>query len=202
MWGLTKGFQSYAPFWSSYLSIKEKGCVSNFFHNFQVIPTCYIRTLWRVDVHHILFMRLDTDVPKLCPFFGILIPTYREIFFHGFQVINMGFFMCWLIYCDKEGIGDNIFYIKTNFICNLQHAFELFGNGSWVFQNSLNAGDSGVLWPPGPLTKTLPWIHFGPCNPQAPNIIFRFSSFGNFHPCFCHHQEQQDLIYLLELHVY
>ena len=112
------------------------------------------------------------------------------------------YLICWLIYCDKEGIGDNIFYIKTNFICNLQHAFELFGNGSWVFQNSLNAGDSGVLWPPGPLTKTLPWIHFGPCNPQAPNIIFRFSSFGNFHPCFCHHQEQQDLIYLLELHVY
>jgi len=30
-------------------------------------------------------------------------------------------------------------FFKT-VICNLQHVFELFGNGSWVFQNGLNAG--------------------------------------------------------------
>ena len=28
-------------------------------------------------------------------------------------------------------------------ICNLQQAFELFGNEPWVFQNSLNPGASG-----------------------------------------------------------
>jgi len=31
-------------------------------------------------------------------------------------------------------------------ICNLQQAFELFGNVSWVFQNSLNPGTSGGRW--------------------------------------------------------
>ena len=35
-----------------------------------------------------------------------------------------------------------------------------------VFQNSLNAGTSGDLCPPGPLTKALPWTHHGPCSPQ------------------------------------
>ena len=64
---------------------------------------------------------------------------------------------------------------KPIFQNSLQHAFELFGNGSRVFQNSLNARASP--WPclcPGPTICI-----------AAPSIIFRFSSFGNFHPLFC-----------------
>ena len=103
------------------------------------------------------------------------------IFFHSFQVNNMIFFMFWPIFCDKEGLG-GIFitmndsshillghrnqFFKT-VICNSQHAFELFGNGSWVFQNDLNPGASQGLRPPGHLTKASPWTHRGSCWPPA-----------------------------------
>jgi len=64
------------------------------------------------------------------PCFEISVHTYREsvtIFFHSFQVINMVFFMCWLIFCDNAGIGGIVclsqwvialllfFDIQTNF---------------------------------------------------------------------------------------
>ena len=61
-------------------------------------------------------------------------------------------------------------FFKT-VICNSQHMFELFGNGSLVFQNSLNARASGGIRPLWPLTKTLPWTHHGIA---APSIIFKF----------------------------
>ena len=56
-----------------YISIIEKGCVSNLFHNFQVIPMRLA-----TSYHHeeqILFVRFETEVPKLCLFYEILICT-------------------------------------------------------------------------------------------------------------------------------
>ena len=117
------------------------------------------------------------------------------IFFHSFQVINMHFYMFWLIFCDKEGIGGTfitmndsslIFDIQNNFS---KQFFAIYnkhlscGNGSLVFQNSLNPGAS---W--GPLT---PWttdqgFALDPpraLQPPAPIIIFRLSILGNVHPC-------------------
>ena len=51
-------FQSYAPFWNSYISIinREKLCLKPL-PPFSSHPneTCYMRSLWKVDVHHILF---------------------------------------------------------------------------------------------------------------------------------------------------
>ena len=38
VWALTYGFQSYAPFYNSNISIIEKVCVINLFHCFQIIP--------------------------------------------------------------------------------------------------------------------------------------------------------------------
>ena len=114
------------------------------------------------------------------PFWNSYMYIYREsvtIFFHSFQVINMIFSMCWLIFCDKGGIGDifitmndsSLFWHPNQFfkivICNLQHAFELFGNGSWVFQN---------FGPLEPLTKALPWTHRGPCSLQHHFQVFKF----------------------------
>ena len=124
------------------------------------------------------------------PLFEILIFTYREsftIFFHRFQVINKIIFMCWLMFCDKEGISgifitmneSSIFFWHPNqffktVICNLQYAFELFGNGSWFFQNSLNVGGSGGIQHPELLTKALPWTHHGPYSPQHHFQVFKF----------------------------
>ena len=141
------------------------------------------------------FVRLATEVPKLCPFFEILICTYREsvaIIFHSFQVINMIFFMCWLLWQRLRRDRDifitmndsSLFDIQNSYY--LQQAFELFENGSWVFQNSFNPGASGGLWPHGPLTMVLPWTHCGPCNLLSSSVIFRFSSLANFHPCIFH----------------
>ena len=79
--GPTKGFQCYAPFWNSYKSIIEKVCVSNLFHNVQVIPMkCPSYTLLRV--------------PKLCPFFrnsniSIIEKVCVLNFFHRFQFIQI-----------------------------------------------------------------------------------------------------------------
>ena len=136
-------------------------------------------------------------VSKFCPFFEILICTYREsvTIFHSFQAINMIFFMCWLNLCDKEGIGDifitmndsSLFFdIQTNFSKQLfaiyNKLFELFWNGWWVFQNSLNPGASGGLRHPGHLTKAFPWTHWGPCSPRPPSSFSVFQVWPTFTP--------------------
>ena len=59
-------------------------------------------------------------------------------------------------------------------ICNLQHVFELFGNGSWVFQNSLNAGASGVLWNPDQDFALDPLWALQPSGPQYHFQVFKF----------------------------
>ena len=62
--------------------------------------TCYIKSLWRVDIHHILLWGLPQRFQSYAPFSKFLC-TYREsvaIIFHSFQVINMIFFMCWLLW--------------------------------------------------------------------------------------------------------
>jgi len=107
----------------------------------------------------------------------------------------MIFYMFWLIFCDTEGIGgifitmndsSLIFDIQNNFskqfFCNLQQAFELFGNGSLVFQNSLNPGASGGLRHPGYLTKAFPWTHWGPCSPRSPESFSGFQLWATFTP--------------------
>ena len=91
VWALTYGFQSYAPFYNSNISIILKVCVLNFFHSFQIIPmklgtsnphevaTCIIYFLWG----------LKQQIQSYLPFFKC---AYREgvsIFFHSFQVNNM-----------------------------------------------------------------------------------------------------------------
>ena len=54
--------------------------------------TCYIKSIWRVDVHHVLVWGLTQRFQGYVPFFKTLICAYREgvlIFFHSFQVNNM-----------------------------------------------------------------------------------------------------------------
>ena len=62
---------------------------------------------------------------------------------------------------DSSIFGD----IKTNFSKQLFAIYSMFGNGSCVFQNNLNAVASGGQWP-------VPWTHRGPCSPHH-----------HFHPC-------------------
>ena len=97
--------------------------------------TCYIRSPWRVNVYYILFVRLDTEVQKLCPFFKTLICAYREcvtIFFYSLQVINMIIFMFWLIFCDIEGLGGIFITMNDSspFFWDIQTNFskQLFAN--------------------------------------------------------------------------
>ena len=107
--------------------------------------TCYIKSIWRVDVHHVLVWGLTQRFQGYVPFFKTLICAYREgvlIFFHSFQVNNTNFFMFCLIFCDKAGKGgifitmnDSAFFFwhPNQFFKTVICTTELFGNGSWVF---------------------------------------------------------------------
>ena len=72
-------------FWNSYKSIIEKVCISNLFHNVQVIPMkCSPYTLLRPDI----------GVSELCPFFrnwniGMIEKVCVSNFFHRFQFIQI-----------------------------------------------------------------------------------------------------------------
>ena len=116
-------------FLNSNISIIEKGYVSNFFHSFKVIPMKLATSNPHEESMFITNMLWDLTLrfQSYVPFRKTLIFTSREsvtIFFYSFQVINMIFFMFWLIFYDKEGIGgifitmndsSILFDIQTNF---------------------------------------------------------------------------------------
>ena len=144
-------------------------------------------------------LRLDTEVLKLCPFFKNSCASRESVtIFHSFQVINMICFMFWLIFCYREEIGgifitmndSSLFFdIQTNFSKQLfaiyNKLFELFWNGWWVFQNSLNPGASGGQRLPGPLNKALPWAHVGLADPWPPASFSGFQLWTTFTPAYC-----------------
>ena len=93
MWGPTKGFQSHEPLWNSYKSTIEKGCVSNLFHSFQVIPMRLATLNLFEDVHHIHFWGLTYEFQSYAPFWNSNISIIEKVcvsnFFHSFQVLPM-----------------------------------------------------------------------------------------------------------------
>ena len=104
--------------------------------------TCYIKSLRRVDVHHILVWGLTQRFQSYAPFLKFKHIHNREFVSQSSSiVIKMIFFICWLIFCDKKGIrgifitmnGSSLFLTSKPIFQNsyLQFTQQAFGNGWW-----------------------------------------------------------------------
>jgi len=104
--------------------------------------TCYIISLQRVDVHHILVWGLTQRFQSYAPFLKFKHIHNREFVSQSSSiVIKMIFFICWLIFCDKKGIrgifitmnGSSLFLTSKPIFQNsyLQFTQQAFGNGWW-----------------------------------------------------------------------
>ena len=121
-------------------------------------------------------------VSKFCPFFEILICTYREsvTIFHSFQVINMIFFMCWLNLCDKEGIGD-IFITMNDSSINFFTSKPIFQNSYLQFTTCVWAVWKWIMG----LPKQLKWRSFrAPWATWTPASFLDFQVLATFTPVF------------------
>ena len=110
-----------------------------------------------------------------------------SLIFHSFQVINMILFLCGLIYCDKEGLGYIVIKMYDSSISFLtsKPIFQLFA----IYNMRLSCLEMDHRsFKTAKMKELDPWPRLCPGpkvgSPQASSIIFRFSSFGNRHPCF------------------
>ena len=149
--------------------------------------TCYIKSIWRVDVHHVLVWGLTQRFQGYVPFFKTLICAYREgvlIFFHSFQVNNMiSFILAYRLWQSEkveylpQWIIALFFFLTSKPIfqnSNLQYTTSFWAVWKWSM-SLLKQLKSRSFW--GPLVHWSPDQGFAldpPWALLAPSTITRF----------------------------
>jgi len=174
VWGPTKGFQSYEPLWNSYKSTKEKGCVSNLFHNFQVIPMKLATSNPHEESTFSTYFvwGLTQRFQSYAPFSKLLHVHIEKVSQSSSIVSKSSTWFSFMFWHPNQ-------FFKT-VICNLQQDFELFGNGLWVFQNSLNPGV--LRGPLDPWPRLCPGPTVGLAAPWPPASFSGFQLWAAFTP--------------------